>query len=66
MSNIEFKKKGEKELLLCVVLGGEGVKGFERGGIHLASCEVIIKHYLKRTCASLINLQRTTPSLPDI
>ena len=49
MSNIEFKKKGEKELLLCVVLGGEGVKGFERGGIHPASCEVIIKHYLKRT-----------------
>ena len=66
MSNIEFKK-GEKELLLCVVLGGERVKGFERGGVHPASCEVTIKHYLKKNIsASLINLQRTTPSLPDI
>ena len=41
-------KKGEKELLLCVVLGGERVKGFERGGVHPASCEVMIKHYWRK------------------
>ena len=56
---MNLKKKGEKELLLCVVLGGERVKGFERGGIHSASCEVIIKHHLKKTDKCVLNKPTT-------
>ena len=33
--------KGAEELLLCLVPWSEGVKGFERGGVHCTSCQVI-------------------------